>query len=73
VLHTGSVVRGEGEFSVHSRGQDACTFVWSERLAVPGGRVGALAWQLVRPLVVRGVDKALRRMARQVEDSYAAR
>ena len=72
VLHTGAVVRGEGEFSVRGRGSDACTFVWSERLVIPGGPVGSVVWRLVRPLVQRGVDAAMQRMAKRVEESHAA-
>jgi len=73
VLHTGAVVRGEGEFSVHSRGSERSTFVWSEELEVPGGRVGAVAWRLAGPLMQRGVDRALREMAAQAEKTHAGR
>lgn len=67
VLHTGRVVRGDGEFSVVADGPERCLFVWWERLDVPGGVVGALLWRLTGWTMVRGVDVALRRLARRVE------
>jgi uncharacterized membrane protein len=67
VLHTGAVVRGEAEFAVHAEGPDACTFVWWERLEVPGGALGALLWRLGGWTMRRGVDAALRRLARRAE------
>lgn len=73
VLHTGVVVRGDGQFSVHSAGPARSTFMWSEDLEVPGGRAGAVVWKLVGPLVRRGGDRALREMAAQAEKAYAGR
>lgn len=75
VLHTGRVVRGDAEFSVEPLGPSACRFRWWEQLAVPGGpvgAVGAVVWKVAGPLVQRGVDAALRRLARQVEQETAA-
>jgi polyketide cyclase/dehydrase/lipid transport protein len=69
VLHRGRVVRGEGEFSVLARERSASTFVWAEVLVVPGGRLGALAFRLARPLLERALDGALQRMRRRVESS----
>jgi hypothetical protein len=62
VLHRGRVVRGEGEFAVRPRGLQASTFVWAEVLVLPGGRLGALAFRLVRPALERALDGALRRL-----------
>lgn len=73
VLHTGAVVRGEGEFAVRSRGTDKATFLWAERLVVPGGPVGALVWRLARPFVQRGAEATLREMADRAMESYVAR
>jgi hypothetical protein len=67
VLHTGAVVRGEGEFAVVATGPDSCRFLWSEMAVVPFGRVGALGFRLVRPVVERLVDQGLRTMRTQVE------
>lgn len=62
VLHTGRVVRGPGAFEVRPRGE-GCTFVWSEQLDLPLGRLGALGWPLVRPAFTWGVRRSLRRFA----------
>jgi uncharacterized membrane protein len=69
VLHRGRVVRGDGEFAVQAIDASRCRFVWWERLAVPGGPVGAVLWRLVGRAMQRGVDLALRRMARRAESS----
>jgi hypothetical protein len=71
VLHTGRVVRGEAELSVVAEGPQRCRFVWWERLTVPGGVLGALLWRLVGPVMRRGVDHALRRLARRAEHEAA--
>ena len=67
VLHTGTVVRGEGEFEVVAEGPDASRFIWSEMAVVPGGRLGALAFRLVRPVVERLIDQGLDRLRRRLE------
>lgn len=67
VLHTGSVVRGEGEFSVVSLGPGRCRFVWVELVVVPGGGLARLLWSLARPVVERMIDRALDAMRRSVE------
>jgi hypothetical protein len=73
VLHRGSVVRGEGEFAVLSRGPHASRFVWAEVAVVPLGRVGAAVWRTVRPLAERMLDRALQSMRVLVERDSAAR
>lgn len=65
VLHTGAVVHGEGVFSVVADGPDRCRFIWIELVPLPFGRLGGLGWRLVRPLVERGLDHGLRRLAAQ--------
>ncbi len=72
VMHTGAVVRGEGEFAVDARGEDRCTFVWRERLNVPAGPLGAAAWKVVGPLVRKGFGLSLRKMAARVEGLHVA-
>jgi hypothetical protein len=72
VLHTGGVVRGDGEFAVVADGPEACTFVWWERLEVPGGALGALGWRVAGGAFGRGVDLALRRLADRVERDRVA-
>lgn len=73
VLHRGGVVRGEGEFVVRARGEDAATFVWAEVLELPLGRTGALGWRAARPAVERLIDRALARMRVLAEQEAAAR
>lgn len=67
IMHTGSVVHGDAEFSVVPEGPTACRVGLWEHLDVPFGRVGALVWRLVEPLVQRGVQRVLDRMARRAE------
>ena len=67
VLHTGRVVRGDGELAVVADGAEHCTFIWWERLDIPGGAVGALVWRLTGWSMRRGVDLALRRLAARAE------
>jgi hypothetical protein len=72
VLHTGRVVRGEGEFSVVALGPGHSRFVWAELVVVPGGRIGSVAWRAVRPVVARLIDRGLRTMRDVVETEHAA-
>ena len=67
VLHTGTVVRGEGEFEVVADGPDRCRFLWSEMAVVPAGRVGALGGRLVRPVVERLLDQGLATLKARLE------
>ncbi len=67
VLHTGAVVRGEGEFAVVATGAATSRFLWSEMAVVPFGRVGALGWRLARPVVERLIDRGLRTLRDRVE------
>jgi len=48
VKHLGTVVRGTGTFAVRPA-PGGSTFVWSEDVIPPFGRLGRLAWLLVRP------------------------
>lgn len=67
VLHTGAVVRGEGEFAVVATGPATSRFLWSEMAVVPLGRIGALSWRVARPVVERLIDRGLRTMRDKVE------
>ena len=69
VLHTGAVVRGEGEFEVVATGPETSRFLWSEMAVVPLGRVGGLGWMVARPIVERLIDRGLRTLRTQVERS----
>lgn len=63
VDHTGKVVRGLGEFRVEPWGSGS-RFVWREEVEPPLGRLGAVGWYLVKPLLAAGVAYSLRRFAR---------
>jgi hypothetical protein len=67
IMHTGSVVHGDAEFSVVPEGPAACRVGLWEHLDVPLGRVGALVWRLLEPFVQRGAQRVLARMARRAE------
>ena len=68
VLHTGTVVRGEGEFEVVADGPDASRFLWSELAVVPGGRLGALGWKVARPVIERLLDQGLAVLKERLEN-----
>ncbi len=73
VLHRGAVVKGEGEFVVLARGEQASRFVWAEVVVVPLGAAGAAGWRALRPLVERLIDRGLASMRDLVEAESAAR
>lgn len=73
VLHTGSVVRGDGGFSVATDRRGVTRVLWWERVEVPGGPLGAVAWRVVGPVMRRMADLTLRRLAQRVEASDARR
>ncbi len=62
VLHTGRLVRGVGQLAVTPCGPGRSRMVWFEGVDLPAGPLGRGAWVLLRPLVARGVDLALRRL-----------
>lgn len=68
VQHTGRIVRGPGIFVVRPREGGGSTFEWTERLVLPFGLLGVLGWPLVRPLMVLGVRRSLRRFAAFARD-----
>ena len=71
VLHLGPVVRGEGEFAVLARGEQASRFVWAEVVDIPLGALGAAGWRATRPVVERVLDRGLDRMRQLVEERQA--
>ncbi|MBA2465933.1 MAG: SRPBCC family protein [Nocardioidaceae bacterium] len=73
VLHTGKVVRGEGEFIVEATGPQTSRFVWKEMAVLPFGRAGVLGWRIVRPVVERLIDGGLRTMRDRVAAPGATR
>jgi hypothetical protein len=68
VLHTGSVVRGEGEFEVLPRDDHSSRLVWTELLVVPFGRLGTTAFRVAGPAVRRMVDRTLRDLKTRAEE-----
>jgi hypothetical protein len=68
VLHTGSVVRGEGEFEVLPRDENSSRLVWTEMLVVPFGRLGTTAFRVAGPAVRRMVDRTLRDLKTRAEE-----
>ena len=63
VRHLGRVVRGIGIFQVESESPARSRFVWTERLDLPLGRLGVLAWPVIRPAFAAGVRRSLQRFA----------
>jgi hypothetical protein len=63
VQHVGPVLRGDGIFEVWSAGSGA-RFVWIERLVLPGGAVGRLAWRATEVPFGLFARWSLRRFAR---------
>ena len=72
VLHLGTVVKGEGEFVVVSRGAHTSRFIWAEVVVLPFGALGGLGWKVVRPVASWVVDRALRTMRDRVEAVHPA-
>ena len=72
VGHLGALVRGDGVFEVVPLRPGRSQLLWSERLELPMGAFGAVAWLLVRPLVRIGVRCSLARLARLCAAQAAA-
>lgn len=62
VKHLGTVVRGTGTFAVRGTPQGS-TFIWSEDVIPPLGRLGRTAWPLVRPAFELMMRISLKRLA----------
>lgn len=63
VRHTGRLVRGTATFAVEPNDDGTSTFVWSEKLDLPLGRVGALGFAATRGVFTYFVRRSLRRFA----------
>jgi hypothetical protein len=66
VKHLGTVVRGTGTFAVQPGPSGRSTFVWSEDVIPPLGRLGRTAWPLVRPAFELMMRISLNRLAKAV-------
>ncbi len=67
VRKTGRVVRGTAEFRVEPLGSDASRVTYAAEVDVPGGRLGELAWPVVRAGFVAGFRRSLATLAAIVE------
>ncbi|NEA32197.1 SRPBCC family protein [Streptomyces sp. SID13031] len=72
VKHLGTIVRGTGTFAIRapSAGSNptgsnptGSTFVWSEDVIPPLGRLGSTAWPLIRPAFELMMRISLKRLA----------
>ena len=66
VLHTGKVLRGEGRFELTEVSANQTRFDWFERVEIPFGYLGLLAWWLIRPGFTFGVWYSLRKLAKSL-------
>jgi hypothetical protein len=66
VLHTGKVLRGEGRFELTAVSENQTRFDWFERVEIPFGYLGLLAWWLIRPGFTLGVWYSLRKLAKSL-------
>ncbi|WP_433161264.1 SRPBCC family protein [Kribbella sp. CA-247076] len=75
VKHLGTVVRGTGTFAIvpGRRGvddaglqSDVCTFIWSEDVVLPLGKLGVAVWPLIRAPFEMFLRMSLRRLVREV-------
>lgn len=67
VIHTGTIVKGSGDFAVSPITDQASTFTWSEDFILPFGILGRLAWPIAKPFVRLGLQTSLKRFARWAE------
>lgn len=63
VRHTGRLVRGTATFAVEENADGTSTFIWSEDLDLPLGRIGALGFRATRGVFSYFVRRSLRRFA----------
>jgi hypothetical protein len=70
VKHLGNLVRGTGTFTITptttSAGSAGSRFTWAEDVVPPLGRLGVIAWPVVRPGFERLMRVSLRRLVREV-------
>jgi uncharacterized protein YndB with AHSA1/START domain len=63
VMHTGRVVKGNGDFIVTAVSGEQSTFTWSEDFIVPYGFLGKLVWPIAKPVVRLGLQISLKKFA----------
>jgi hypothetical protein len=63
VRKTGRVVRGTAQFAVADLGPERSRVSYAAQVELPAGRLGALAWPLVRLGIGTGFRLSLRRLA----------
>ncbi|WP_405061358.1 SRPBCC family protein [Kribbella sp. NBC_01505] len=75
VKHLGKIVRGTGTFAVEPRvwcgitpadSKVVSAFTWSEDVIPPFGRLGRLAWPIVRPAFELMMRISLRRLVKEI-------
>jgi hypothetical protein len=67
VRKTGRVVRGASEFRVQPIGPQASRVTYAAEVDLPAGRLGELAWPLIKPAFVAGFRRSLATLAAIVE------
>jgi hypothetical protein len=65
VKHLGTIVRGTGTFAIAPTAGGS-TFTWSEDVIPPLGRLGRVAWPVVRPGFELMMRISLKRLAKEV-------
>jgi hypothetical protein len=64
VLHDGALLKGPGVLSVEPADGGGTLVTWTDDVELPGGRLGELAWAVVRPAAQVLFGVALGRFAR---------
>jgi uncharacterized protein YndB with AHSA1/START domain len=72
VRKTGRIVRGTAVFGVDDLGPARSRVTYRAQVDLPGGRLGALAWPVVRAGIGGGFQRSLRTLATIVEREAAA-
>lgn len=70
VKHLGKIVRGTGTFTLEpstTGGVPGSTFTWAEDVVPPFGRLGELAWPVVRPAFEVMMRVSLRRLIKEIQ------
>ncbi|MGH3424064.1 MAG: SRPBCC family protein [Nocardioidaceae bacterium] len=70
MVHTGRVVHGSGVFECRDD-SGVTTFVWTERVDVPGGPLAPALWAVARRPLRAGLEYALRRLRDRIEGNTA--
>jgi len=61
--HVGKIVRGSAGFVIEALDHRGSRIVWWERIDMPLGRLGTLAWPIVRPVAGWALQRSLRKLA----------